>query len=66
VTALASVQSAAGAERAAMAAETLVRVAVGFALANLGPESARRLLTTTWRDLQTEIAERNAGSAAIN
>jgi hypothetical protein len=63
--ALASVESAAGIERAAYAATFMLRLATAFTLQALGPVAARQALAATWRDLQAEIEAANAGSSAL-
>jgi hypothetical protein len=57
--ALASIEAAAGPERAAFAAACMIRVA--YILNAVGPQAARQALAATWADLGDDIAGMNGG-----
>jgi hypothetical protein len=66
VAALGKVQSAAGADVAAHAAQLMIGLATTHLLASHGPIAARSALISAYADLDAAIGEQNCGSGVLS
>jgi hypothetical protein len=64
--ALTGVETAAGVEAGAGAAEMLVRLALFHVFNHVGPQATRDLMFRVFADLEASVADANAGSSAIS